>query len=274
MHYRFDLHCHSCYSDGTCTPADLVRSAAQADLRLLALTDHDSVDGVAEAVEEGVKLGIRVLPAVEMDCEWSSELHILGLDVDIVHPVFQGNLEIARERREKRNRIIFQKLEANGVSLSASFLCGAISVTKLHIALALIEGGWASDIQDAFARYLRPGAVGYHTELRFAPKEILEMIHKAGGLAVLAHPCHLRDAPHSLIRSLTEQGLDGLEVYYPSSTPKQTELYRSLAKQHKLLITCGSDFHGENRLGTPLGCAWQDCAELEETYELLIRRGK
>jgi len=270
--HRYDLHCHSNYSDGTSSPAQLVRMASRAKLRLLALTDHDSMDGVAEAVAEGIKLGLPVLPSVEMDNEWPHELHILGLDVDIRNPVLQRNLEIARQRREERNSIIFQKLEGSGVNPLPFLRRGAGSTTKLHIALALIEGGYAADIREAFLRYLRPGAPGYYTEPRFTPHEVIGMIRDAGGLPVLAHPCHLRDDPHTLIRTLVDMGLSGLEVYYPSSNPKQTELYLSLARQYRLLVTCGSDCHGKNRPGVPLGCAWRDTPELEETYALLLRR--
>ncbi|MCL2695838.1 MAG: PHP domain-containing protein [Clostridiales bacterium] len=272
MNHRYDLHCHSSYSDGTFSPKELVRMAARAKLALLALTDHDCVDGVPEAMAEGKKLGVNVLPAVEMDNEWLHELHILGLGVDIHHPAFLRNLETARQRREKRNQIIFQKLEANGVFPSAFLSRGAASVTKLHIALALVEGGWAEGVRDAFLRWLRQGAPGYYTETRFTPKEVIAMIRDAGGVPVLAHPCHLRDNPHTLIRELVGLGLQGLEVYYPSSTPKQTELYRSLAKQHGLLITCGSDHHGKNRPGVPLGCAWRETPELEKTYQFFAER--
>jgi len=272
MNHRYDLHCHSSYSDGTFSPKELVRMAARAKLALLAITDHDCIDGVPEAMAEGQKAGVQILSAGEMENEWPHEQHILGLGVDIAHPVLRRNLEIARERREKRNAIIFQKLEANGVSPSAFLRRGAASVTKLHIALALVEGGWAEGVRDAFVRWLRPGAPGYYTETRFTPQEVIAMIRHAGGVAVLAHPCHLRDNPHTLIRQLVEWGLQGLEAYYPQSNPKQTELYLSLAKQHGLLITCGSDHHGKNRPGVPLGCAWREAPELEETYRVFVNR--
>ena len=127
-------------------------------------------------------------------------------------------------------------------------------------------------MRDAFAKYLRPGQVGYYTEPRFTPEQVIDIIHIADGLPILAHPCHIRDNPHGLIRYLYELGLMGLEAYYPSSTPRQTEMYVSIARQYHLLVTCGSDFHGENRPGVDVGCAWKDVPALEQTFETLYKR--
>lgn len=270
--HRFDLHSHSNYSDGTATPSEIVKSAFRAGLDLIALSDHDTIGGVKEAMETGEKLGISVLPAVEMDNEWRHELHILGLDVDPDSPVLNRALEIARIRREKRNGVILQKLDAAGIGVRDRINRPLECTSKLHIAIALVEAGLAKDIRDAFAKYLRQGQVGFYQEPKFTPAQVLEIIHAADGVPVLAHPCHIRDNPFALINELTNLGLMGLEVYYPTSTPRQTEMFLSIARQKKLMVTCGSDFHGKNRPGVPLGCAWRDVPDLEQTYETLSRR--
>ena len=270
--HKFDLHSHSLISDGTFTPSEVVQSAYTNGVKLFALTDHDNIGGVAEAMEAGKRLGLPVLPAVEMDNEWRHELHIIGLDVDPENPTLNQCLAIARERREKRNKIIYAKLKEAGYPVEDYINRPATRTTKLHIAQALIKLGVANDVKDAFARYLRPGQVGYYAEQRFSPKQVIDMIHIADGLPVLAHPCHIRDNPHSLVRELTDLGLMGIEAYYPSSTPRQTEMFVSLAHQLGLFITCGSDFHGANRPGVELGCAWRPVADLECTYETLIKR--
>lgn len=272
MAHRFDLHCHSYCSDGTVSPSEIVRTAVRAKLCMLALTDHDTIIGVKEAMEEAKKHNLPFLPSVEMDNEWHHELHILGLDVDINSPTLLRALQIAQERREKRNRIILSKLKDAGIDIAPYIRRGAEVTTKLHIAFALIEAGFAKDVRDAFVKYLRQGAVGFYTEPRFTPEQVIDLIHAADGIPVLAHPCHIRDNIHGLVRELKSLGLMGIEAYYSSSTPKQTELHVSLAAQHKLMVTCGSDFHGANRPGVPLGCAWRDVRLLEQTYETLMHR--
>ena len=269
---RFDLHTHSIVSDGTATPREIVEQAAHAGIRLLALTDHDSIMGVPEALEAGKEFGVPVLPAVEMDNEWRHELHIIGLDVDPRNPTLVRALEIARERRERRNKIIYSRLREAGYDVQPLVGRPEATTTKLHIAHALIKGGYAADVRDAFQKYLRPGRAGYYTEPRFTPQQVIDIIHIADGLPILAHPCHIRDNPHALIRELYDLGLMGLEAYYPTSTQRQTDMYVSLARQYGMLVTCGSDFHGDNRPGVPVGCAWRKADVLEETFETLTRR--
>ncbi|MDO4564639.1 MAG: PHP domain-containing protein [Clostridia bacterium] len=270
--HRFDLHCHSYFSDGTVSPSEIVRTANRAKLSMLALTDHDCILGVSEAMEEARKLGLPFLPAVEMDNEWRHELHIIGLDIDVNNPTLLRALQIAQERRTRRNGIILEKLKTAGVEIEPFLNRDRAVTTKLHLAHALIEAGYATDVRDAFAKYLRAGTVGYYTEPRFTPEQVIDLIHTADGIPVLAHPCHIRENIHGLIRELKGLGLMGIEAYYPSSSPRQTELHLSLAAQHKLMVTCGSDFHGANRPGVPLGCAWRESAELEKTYETLMHR--
>ncbi len=270
---RIDLHTHSNLSDGTCPPREVVRLASRADVTLLALTDHDTMDGVCEAQDAGEALGVVVLPSVELDCQWPEELHILGLDMDPEHPRLVQALELARSRRNKRNKIILERLQQMGCDIWDAMppMGGKGSIGRLHMALALCQKGYAQDVREAFRCYLRQGAPGYYEERKFSPEEAIQTILDAGGIPVLAHPCHLRLDPHQTVKKLVDMGIKGLEAYYPSSTLGQQNLFTSLAEQYHLLVTCGSDFHGQNRVGVPLGCAWRDVPGLLQTEEHLLQ---
>lgn len=270
--HKFDLHIHTDYSDGTCTPEQIVHMAARAKLSMIALSDHDTVSGVREAMACGEQCGVKVIPSVEFDNEWVHELHIMGLDIDLEHPVLLRAMEVSRERRDKRNAIILNRLKENGMDLEPFMKGGKSATTKLHIAQALIRAGYATEVKEAFAKYLRPGTVGYYTEKRFTPQQVLEIIYRADGIPVLAHPCHIRDNFRGLLRELVQMGLLGIEAFYPTNTERQTEIYLSVARQHDLVVTCGSDFHGANRQGVPLGCAWRENQSLEKTYDILLKR--
>ena len=269
-----DLHTHSLYSDGTFTPAELVRMAKAAGISIFALADHDTMDGVCEALEEADKQGILHLSAVELDCESPFELHMLGLDVSPYHAGLAEALETLKVNRAKRNMRILERLAAHGCDVGGYMEEKEGNITRLHIAQALQRAGHATDARDAFVRYLSPGCPAYCAEQRLTPREAIALIHDAGGLAVLAHPCHIRNNPHALIAELAECGLDGLEAYYANSPIGEVELFVSLARQFDLLVTCGSDFHGGNRAGVSLGCAWRSVSGLRKTAEILQNRAK
>lgn len=260
----FDLHTHSCCSDGTDTPQTLVTLAAQAGLGAVAVTDHDTMDGVPAALAAGEACGIRVIPGVELDQEWPYELHILGLGVDVHSAALQTALIRARERRTQRNERIRQQLLAAGHDV-APHLSLQANVTRLHFAKALVSMGAAKSISDAFARYLSPGTVGYAHARRLEPRESISLIHESGGVAVLAHPCNIRGNIHKLVYQLVQWGLDGIEAYYPGTMAGQLALFESFAAQYGLLVSCGSDYHGANRPDRRLGCAWQDSPSLART---------
>lgn len=267
-----DLHTHSRCSDGDRTPAALVRCAAEAGVSMLALTDHDCVRGVAEAVAAGREYGVRVVPGVEMDNEFDQELHILGLGVDVDDPALQRELAAARERREVRNARILEKLLEMGVDVRPFLAASAGVTTRMHIALALVEGGFATGIADAFNRYIGQGAPAFATVQRPTPERVIALLRGAGGIPVLAHPCHLKGDVYAIVRELCALGIAGIEAYYSTSTPGQTRLFLSLAAQHGLLVTCGSDFHGDRRPAARLGCAWTDDPALERTRAALLER--
>lgn len=268
----FDLHMHSDCSDGTDTPEQVISCAASAGITLAALTDHDCVTGVTKALAEGRRIGVRVLPALEMDTEWPHELHILGLDVDIHEPGLKSALDTARERRAVRNAGILRRLRETGADVAPWLDRGGDVATRLHFALALVQGGFALDIKDAFRRYLRRGCPGYYAVERFTPKEVITLILGADGVPVWAHPTHGSPNLHALTEELTSYGLMGLEAFHPSVSEGESAVLVSIARQKGLLVTCGSDYHGANRPEVVPGQSWRRFAALEDTREYFEKR--
>ena len=261
----FDLHLHSSCSDGTDSPAEVIARAASLGVTLCALTDHDCVTGVPEALAAGKRLGVRVLPALEMDTEWPHEMHILGLDVDSSEPRLSAALETARKRRAVRNEEIVQRLAASGADVTPYLDRDGGVATRLHFALALVAGGFAETTRDAFARYLHKGRPGYFAVERFPPEQVIKLILGAGGVPVWAHPMHGNPDVHKLAAQLRGYGLMGLEAFHPSISEGEGALLVSIARQSGMLVTCGSDYHGLNRAEVVSGQTWRKCAVLEET---------
>lgn len=268
----FDLHLHSNCSDGSDAPARVVESVAGSGITLLALTDHDTVKGVLEATDAGERLGVRVLPAIEMDTEWAHELHILGLDIDIDEPRFVRALEKARKRRGLRNFEIAERLKNVGYDITPYLTGGTEVATRLNIALALVAGGFAENTNDAFARFLKRGCPGYFSVERFTPEEVISLILGAGGIPVWAHPMHGHPDVHKLTLQLKSFGLAGVEAYHPSMSEGDAEILISIARQERLIVTCGSDYHGANRPGVVPGQTWRTHAALTECRAFLEAR--
>ena len=264
-HAPFDLHLHSSCSDGSDTPTQVVDIAAARGITLLALTDHDNVLGIPEAMEAAEGIGIRLLPSIEMDAEWPHEMHILGLDIDIEEPRMKAALAIALKRRGLRNAEIVARLSRIGCDVSP-YITGDIgAATRLNIAIALVKAGYASDTKDAFARYLRKGCPGFYTVERFTPEEIVRLILGAGGVPVWAHPMNGHADPHKIAPMLKAFGLMGMEGYHPSLSEGDSVVITSIARQMDLIVTCGSDFHGDHRPEVKPGQTWRDSALLRET---------
>lgn len=261
----FDLHLHSSCSDGSDLPAEVVRSAAARGITMLALTDHDNVLGVPEAMAEAEQLGVRFLPSIEMDAEWPHEMHILGLDFDITEPRMQEALVVALKRRGERNQEIVRRLQAIGCDITP-YLQGEIgAATRLNLAIALVKGRFAADTKDAFAKYLRKGCPGFYTVERFAPETIIRLILGAGGVPVWAHPMNGHADPHRIAPMLKELGLMGMEGYHPSLSEGDSVVITSIARQMGLIVTCGSDYHGDHRPEVVPGQTWRNTQLLRET---------
>jgi 3',5'-nucleoside bisphosphate phosphatase len=247
---RLDLHVHTTYSDGSLPPAGVIALAQKAHVGALAITDHDTVDGIPEAIEAGSRLGIEVIPGVEISSRLGRhELHILGYFLDWKDDTFSHHLNRLRATRHERNPRILEKLQAAGIYITyeeVKHLAGTESVGRPHIARLLMEKGHVRTAKEAFDRYLGDGALAYVPRELPAPAEAIAMIRAARGVAVLAHPSWLdrSDGIYKICDQLKAEGLTGVEAYYSTHRPEQTAQYLETARRLNLLVTGGSDFHG------------------------------
>ena len=262
----FDLHMHSYMSDGTFPPEQLPALALEKGITLMSLTDHDTAAGCKSAIEAGSKIGVKVIPAMEIDAEFTSELHILAYGIDPEHPDILRYEKWRKAERDDRNSRILAKLKAMGIDAEPYLEHSKGNDTRLHIAKALVTGGWAASLKDAFDRYIGDGAPAHEVGGRISRRGAVELVMTAGGVAVLAHPCKLKTDTGALIRELAGYGMWGIEAFYPISTEGQRKVFLSLAKQYGLIPTCGSDFHGKNR-DAVIGTAYMEAPELRAAYE-------
>ena len=243
-----DLHLHTRYSDGSWTPAELCRAAADRQLAAIAVTDHDTLDGIPETLAAGQQHGVEVLPAAEITCRVKThEVHLLGYFPGNTwqNPELHTVLDHAKRVREKRIGEMVAQLNEHGIALTTTevFECSTCGTTgRPHVALALRQHGVVKSVDEAFERFLKPGKPGYVERYRMEAAEAIALIKRAGGVAVLAHP-GLSQADKD-IQNLAQQGLAGLEIWHCRQTPAQAEHYRALAQRFNLLVTGGSDCHG------------------------------
>jgi 3',5'-nucleoside bisphosphate phosphatase len=242
-----DLHAHSTASDGSRAPADVIREAKRIGLAAIALTDHDTVAGIPEAISVGVDLGVRVVPGVELSAvEGDVETHILGLHLSDTREL-EAKLVALREMRRTRAERMVHRLNELGVRIEfASVLEQAAggAIGRPHVARAMIAEGWAVDFRDAFDRYLGNGRPAYVTKERLAVSEATALIHRAGGLAILAHPSH--SGTLERIAAFVDQGMDGVEVRHPSHSAEDTARLAALVEHFSLVPSGGSDWHGSS----------------------------
>ena len=250
-HY-IDLHAHSDCSDGVDTPEELVSKALAAEVSALAITDHDAVEGVDRARRESARResaqDLEIVPGVELSArDGDSDVHILGYFFDPGNRSLLSYLETFRSQRLHRAKDIVEKLNDLGVPLELESVIaqaggGKTSVGRPHIARALVETNQVDSIQDAFTRYLGNHAPAYMPKFFFAVEDAIDVVHEAGGAAVLAHPGSLKR--DELIPGFVKSGLDGLEVIHPDHSETARRYYGQLAAKHGLVTTGGSDYHG------------------------------
>jgi hypothetical protein len=273
-----DLHTHSVYSDGADSPSRLIEMAAASGLTGFALTDHDTVEGVAEVLRLGSKHGLMVLSGIEVSARHGGAcIHILGYGVDLEHPVLTLALSALQQGRIERNRKIVERLTALGMTVSLDeverlSVCGQTG--RPHIARAMTEKGYVKTPLQAFERYLGRNKPAWFSRFAYSAAETIAIIHAAGGAAVLAHPGIIDSSltiQPNLIRELAALQLDGIEVYYPGHSPRMTACFRELARQHDLIVTGGSDYHGDARIRTLAGAAVGCCPPDAIMEELLAR---
>jgi 3',5'-nucleoside bisphosphate phosphatase len=257
---HIDLHCHSTASDGTLSPTQVVQLAVDSGLSALALTDHDTVGGVAAAAAK--ERGIDFLPGIEISCDFRAPgtMHILGYGVDSNSPVLTEMTRQLIEGRDNRNPKIIQRLQELGVAITMDELnaeAAGGTVGRPHIAAILVRKGYVSSIKQAFNEYLAPGGKAYFDKERLSSAQALQMIRDSGGLPVLAHPIQLRcdnDAElETVVKNLVDQGLVGIEVFHSDHDAAWVAKAEALATKYNLLRTGGSDFHGSNKKDIPLG---------------------
>jgi 3',5'-nucleoside bisphosphate phosphatase len=248
---EIDLHTHSTCSDGTLTPRQMVELAKSTGLRAVALTDHDTVAGVGEALAAGEEIGIEVVAGVEISAACpAGSMHILGYYLSPNHPELVAALKGLQDGRAARAPKIVERLRNLGLEITLAEikdLAGG-QVGRAHIAQALVNRGYVASAREAFSRYLRRGRPGYVDRVRLPPEEVIGVIRQAGGLAALAHPSTLAlDQPGDLsavVARLKAMGLEGIEVLSPYHTEEMTRMYEEIARGQGLLCTGGSDFHG------------------------------
>jgi len=254
-----DLHTHTTASDGTLSPKELVEHAYGSGLTAVAITDHDTIGGIEEALSQGKKIGLEVVPGVEISVDFHGEMHILGYFINLESPVLQETLEQLREYRKERNPQIIRKLNDLGFTITLEEVKevarGAV-IGRPHIAKVLLDKGYVQSLDQAFGEYLATGRPAYVKKEKLTPQEAIAAIVSSGGLPVLAHPKYLgltREELHALLFSLTGVGLKGIEAYYTTHSSAETQFYLALAEQHGLAVTGGSDFHGSNKPDIELG---------------------
>ena len=253
-----DLHTHSTASDGLHTPTELVELARQAGLTTIALTDHDTTNGLAEAQAAGATSGVTVIPGIEINTylpQGRGEAHVLGYYLDMANPDLQSFLQFLRDARVKRGERMVALLRNQGFDITWERVRELAhgTVGRPHVALALMEKGYATSISDAFDRYISPGRPAYVPRFKMAPEDAVRMLRSVRGVPVLAHPMRLYGLEDDLLPRLMEAGLLGLECYYGNYDEPTVEHLLALAEQHGLIATGGTDYHGPGVHPTPLG---------------------
>lgn len=264
-----DLHTHTCKSDGSYTPTELVDYAVEKNLAAVAVTDHDSIEGLDEAVLHAAALRERGLPSVEVipGIEFSTkyqkqDVHIVGLYISYKKEAFQEALGGFVDSRENRNKKMCENLRGAGIDITYERLLAMYPdavITRAHYASFLLEHGYVKSRQDAFARYLGDHTKYFVPREKVTPSQAVELILKADGIPILAHPplYHMgNDRLETLVSTLKEDGLMGIEVFYSTYSNQDVRDMQRLAEKYDLLVSGGSDFHGANKPGLDLGCGY------------------
>lgn len=262
----YDLHCHSNVSDGMLTPTELVERAAGRDVKVLALTDHDDVAGLADAAKAAARLGIEFINGVEISVSWRKHtLHIVGLNIDPKNPELAEGLRGIRGGRRQRAVLMAESLARSGIGgvLEGAdrYAANPDIIGRTHFARYLVEAGLCKDVRSVFNRYLVKGKPGYVSHQWAELKDAISWIRASGGVAVLAHPGRYTAGRNAmgkttlleLLREFVDLGGQGIEVVSGSHTPPQFAEFARYAQEFHLLCSCGSDFHGPEESYRDLG---------------------
>jgi len=245
---KTDLHMHTYYSDGFHSPEKLIDRANKQSIKILSITDHDSVNGISEAIEYAEKFGIEVIPGVEISTDIrDTEVHILGYFVDPNNKDLEHYLIFFREERYKRAIRMVKKLNILGLDITLEdvlVFAKNSAIGRPHIAQALLAKGQVKSFFEAFYKYIGNHAPAYERKVHLSPQSAFKIISDAGGLSFIAHPGNM---PEILIKELIDAGVDGIEVIHPSHSPEQVRFYKGIVNEYFLLESGGSDFHGGKR---------------------------
>ncbi len=282
---KIDLHIHSNASDGTLAPVEILSLARQLNLGAIAITDHDTVAGVKDALAHGIPPSLKFLTGVEISVlpppsfAYLRSFHVLGYAIDPDNTLLNHTLGELQQVRKNRNPRILEILNELGCNITLTQVqkeAGESQLGRPHIAQLMIKKGYVKSINEAFDRYLSQGKPAYVDKYRLACAKAIEIIKSAGGVPVLAHPFLIRTQNdknlEDLVITLMEMGLQGLEVYYPENPPEKTALYAAIAKHHGLLVTGGSDFHGSLKPDIKMGSGKGNLSIPYTIYEKLVGR--
>lgn len=260
MDLVIDLHTHTSASDGTYSPTQLVEEAARLHLKALAITDHDTIDGLAEGEKACKEKGISFIPGIEIEIDYEGgEFHLLGLGIQDWRGTFWKKLQSLQAQRLERNLVILSKMQADGIRVEyeeIKKLAGGDIVGRPHIAQYLVQKGIAYSIEDAFHRFISPGKPYYARKKAPSLRDGVDLIHSGRGKAILAHPATLylgAQQVETTLRSYKDQGIDGIEAYHPRISIAEGVQWVHLADRLGLLVSAGSDFHGPSIPDRSLG---------------------
>ncbi|MFC2072386.1 PHP domain-containing protein [Chloroflexota bacterium] len=274
---KIDLHIHSTASDGRFSPAEVVRKAAGAGLTVIALADHDTVDGVVPALEAAKTFPwLKVIPCVEISTYVpTGEVHVLGYFIDYTHAELQATLRIMRDSRQERAQGMIAKLRNLGLPIEwerVKEIAGSGSIGRPHLAQAMLEKGYIASIKEAFTMYIAWGGPAYVERKKMTPREAVELILQANGLPVLAHPLTTND-PEAMVIELKASGLVGIEAYHDGCNSEEINRLVSLANRYSLIVTGGSDYHGlDDSAETMIGGAGVPIESAEQLIALAEQR--
>ena len=277
MNY-IDLHIHSTYSDGTYTPEEILKLASEKNLKAIALTDHDTLNGVYEAEKEAEKYGVEFIAGCEISATFNNtKIHVLGYFPEGITSEMISILEERRKRRHLRIKKICEQLQAAGIDICYEEVVDDVekdSPGRANVAEKMFAKGYVKSVADAFSGFLVKGKVGYVESVRITPKEAVEIIKRNNGMAYIAHLNQIKEDNEtifSLLCELKKYGLDGIEGYYTQYDDEQNELYRGFAKKLDLLLSGGSDFHGDIKPEVQLGVGYGNLKVPYELYENMIK---
>lgn len=274
-----DLHTHSTESDGTFTPQELIQLAADTRLSAIALTDHDTINGLSKARPIAENLGIELVPGIELSTDYNgTEVHILGFYIDDTNSYFLARLQDFIDSRELRNEKMAFLLQKEGFQISLNKLQQEYPesvITRAHFARYLVEKGFIKDRETVFRKYLGDNCRCYVPREKITPFEAIDLIKLGGGVSFFAHPvlCHMnQDRLRFFIQNLKAAGLTGIEAIYSMNTPGDVRNMKRLADEFNLLISGGSDFHGENKSYIHLGTGRGNLNIPDHLLELIKRK--